>query len=70
MAPVTAGLKCAPEMTASVWIRPKSRNTCTRPTTDQSMNGFGFCWLGTVTYSDTTAVTKKTSSSVPMNSAI
>ena len=41
-----AGLKCAPEMTASVWIRPNSRKTCTSPMTEKSMNGFGFCWLG------------------------
>ena len=70
MAAVTAGLKCAPEITASVWISPNRTKTWTSPITEKSMNGFGFCALGVVTYSDTAAVTKKTSSSVPTNSAI
>ena len=67
---VTAGLKCAPEISAIVWIRPKSTNACTRPITEKSMKGAGFCGLGAATYSETTAVTRKTSNSVPMNSAI
>ncbi len=39
-ATVTAGLKCAPEMIASVWISTNSTNTCTRPITAQSWNGW------------------------------
>jgi hypothetical protein len=34
------------------------------------MKGVGFAVVGRATYSETTAVMKKTSSSVPMNSAI
>ena len=67
---MTAGLKCAPETTASVWISPNSRKACTSPITEKSMKGAGFVWLGAATYRETTAVTKKTSNSVPMNSAI
>src|SRR5215217_1030801 len=66
MTTVTAGLKCAPEMTARVWTSPNSRNVCTRPTTVKSVNTLG----SGKTYSETTAVTKKTSNSVPTNSAI
>ena len=66
---VTAGLKCAPEMSASVWISPNSRKACTSPMTEKSVNGVGFAW-SEGTYSETTAVMKKTSNSVPTNSAI
>ena len=34
------------------------------------MNGAGFAGTGAATYSETTAVMKKTSNNVPMNSAI
>src|SRR5215208_2668560 len=65
-----AGLKCAPDTRASVWISTKSTNTCTRPITDQSVNGFGFCGVdGPARKIDTAGVTKKTSAAVPMNSA-
>jgi hypothetical protein len=37
--------------------------------TEKSMNGFGFRRLGGETYSETTAVMKNTSTSVPRNSA-
>ena len=70
IAAVTAGLKCAPETTARVWISANSRKACTSPITEKSMNGAGFAGLGGVTYSETTAVMKKTSNSVPTNSAI
>src|SRR5215211_1598094 len=69
MATVTAGLKCAPHTTASVCTRMKRMKTCTSPITPKSMNGVGFRGDGGVTNSETTAVTKKTSISVPMNSA-
>src|SRR3954447_5509657 len=70
IATVTAGLKCAPEMTASVWISMNSRNAWTSPITDQSMNGCtGEPGVGLTTNSDTTIVMKKTSANVPMNSA-
>src|SRR4051812_22571131 len=69
MATVTAGLKCAPETTARVWTSTNRTNTCTRPITDQSMNGAGFCADGWVTNSETAIVTKKTRNSVPRNSA-
>ena len=69
IATVTAGLKCAPETTARVWISTNSTKTCTSPITLKSMNGFGFCADGSGPYSDTTAVMKKTSNSVPTNSA-
>ncbi len=70
---VTAGLKWAPEMTASVWIRKNRRNTWTSPITEKSMNG----WIagaprpgetGGGTYSEIAAVMKKTNAKVPMNS--
>ena len=70
IAAVTAGLKCAPEISASVWISANSRKACTSPITEKSMNGAGFTRVGGATYSETTAVMKKTSNSVPMNSAI
>src|ERR671918_1812192 len=69
MTAVMAGLKCAPEASASVWIRTNRMNTCTRPITDQSMNGAGFCGDGCARNSERAAVTKNTSAAVPMNSA-
>src|SRR5205814_825994 len=36
---VIAGLKCAPETTASVCTSMNSTNTCTSPITEKSMNG-------------------------------
>ena len=46
---VTAGLKWAPETKASVWISTNSRNVCTSPMTEKSMNGFGFKRVGAAT---------------------
>src|SRR3954453_10023866 len=73
-AAVIAGLRCAPDTTATVWIRKKSANTCTRPITLQSMNGctagaVGVACTGAVANSDTASVMKRTSANVPMNSA-
>src|SRR4051812_4360801 len=71
---VIAGLKCAPDTTASVWISKKRTKTCTSPITLQSMNGctggaVGVACTGAVTNSDTASVMKSTSANVPMNSA-
>src|SRR3954453_16943298 len=73
-AAVIAGLRCAPDTTATVWIRKKSANTCTRPITLQSMNGctagaVGVACTGAVANSDTASVMKRASANVPMNSA-
>ena len=46
---MTAGLKCAPEATASVWMSMKSTNTCTSPMTPKSMYGVGLAAVGGVT---------------------
>ena len=46
---VTAGLKCAPEATASVEMSMKSTKTCTSPITEKSMNGRGFWGVAGVT---------------------
>src|SRR5918999_1723050 len=69
IAAVTAGLKCAPETTARVWISTNKTKTWTRPITEKSMKGSGFVADGWTTYRETTAQMKKTSNSVPMNSA-
>src|ERR687895_1276614 len=69
MAAGTAGLKCAPETTARVWISTNRTRTWTRPITEKSMKGFGFVADGWTTYRETTAQMKKTSNSVPRNSA-
>jgi hypothetical protein len=45
-------------------------NTCTRPITDQSMNGCGSPAGACSMNSETAIVMKKTSAAVPMNSAI
>jgi hypothetical protein len=39
IATVTAGLKWAPDTTASAWISANRMNACVRPITDQSWNG-------------------------------
>ena len=46
MAIVTAGLKWAPETTASVWIRTNSSSTWTSPITPKSTNGLGLAGDG------------------------
>src|SRR5919201_13459 len=68
IASVTAGLKWAPDTTASVWNSTNSTKTWTSPITEKSMNGCTpFC--GGATYRLKTIVMKKTSPNVPMNSA-
>ena len=59
---VTAGLKWAPETTASDWIKKNRTKTCTRPISAKSLN----LWL---TNSENAEAMKNTSASVPMNSA-
>src|SRR5213080_4427190 len=73
-ATVIAGLKCAPQITASVWISMKRTKTCTKPITDQSMNGWtggspGPCGVGGVMNRLITMVMKNTSAAVPSTSA-
>ena len=70
IATVTAGLKCAPDTTASVWMSTKRTKTCMRPITDQSTNGFGFACVATGPNRHTARLMNMTSMSVPMNSAI
>src|SRR5688572_15347162 len=70
-ATVTAGLKCAPETRASVWISMNSTNTCTRAITDQSTNGCGVpAGAGGWRNRQSATVTKNTRAKVPMNSAM
>src|SRR6478672_3154505 len=66
---VTAGLKCAPEMIASVWINMKSMNACTSPITSQCTYGAGFAGVGATPYTDTTTAMTNTRVKVPKNSA-
>ena len=46
MAVVTAGLKWAPEASASPWIRMNSAKVCTVPITLKSTNGSGSAAVG------------------------
>src|SRR5215211_7535628 len=69
IATVTAGLKWAPDTTASVCTRMNRTKMWTRPSTPKSTNGVGLLRVGAVTKSDTAAVMKNTSASVPRNSA-
>ena len=71
---VIAGLKCAPEMIASVWISANRTNAWTSPTTAKSWNGWYAptpgCMTGAGTNRTTDMVIAKTRPKVPMNSAI
>src|SRR5215467_11370334 len=67
-ASVTAGLKWAPETTASVCTSMNRASRCTKPITEKSMNGWSPP-TGGLTYRLTVMVMKKTSANVPMNSA-
>jgi hypothetical protein len=49
IATVTAGLKWAPETTASVWTSTNSTRKCTRPMTEKSMKGVGCCGVAGTT---------------------
>jgi hypothetical protein len=77
IATVTAGLKCAPDITASVWIRKNSARTWTSPMTAKSWNVVPVtgAWApvgtsgGAGTKRMTAAQIEKTSAKVPMNSA-
>src|SRR3954452_19385149 len=66
---VTAGLKCAPEIRASVWISMKRMKTWTSPMTSQWTYGAGFAGDAATPYTDTTTAMTNTSVNVPKNSA-
>ena len=67
-----AGLKCAPEIRAKLWIRKNRASVCTSPMTAKSWKGAGT--PGTVVVAagakrTTDAVIENTSAKVPTNSA-
>ena len=68
-----AGLKCAPQISAKVWIRKNRASVWTSPITAKSWNGVGApgtLGMAAGAYRTTDAQIANTSAKVPTNSAM